>query len=119
MIESSIGNLDQVVDNGSSLRQFHGVNKLGGTEFLGPGFLVVVGVDSDDSRSVSGDSSLNDSKSNGSKSEDGDSLSLLDVGSLGSGFRRNQISTVDVSEEWAERKERNARSSVTGGKSTP
>ena len=75
MIESSVGNLDEVLNDRDAFLQLHWIDELGRAESLSPLLLAVVGVDTDHSRSVSRDGSLNDGESNSSESKDGDSLS--------------------------------------------
>jgi hypothetical protein len=83
IIEASISDLDEVVDDAHSLLELHRVNKLRRTKLLSPLLLAVVRVDGDDARSLATDGSLDHSESDGSESEDGDCLSFLYVRRLG------------------------------------
>lgn len=83
VIESSVGDLDEMVDDGDALLELHRVDELGSAESFRPLLLVVVGVDSDNSSSVSRDGTLDDGESDSSESEDSDGVSRLNVGGLG------------------------------------
>lgn len=56
------------------------VDKVGGTEFVGPFFLLVVDVDDDDLAGTVLNGTLDDGETDAARSEDGDVGSLLDLG---------------------------------------
>ena len=67
------------------LVEFGGIDKVCCTEFLGPGFFAVVGVDGDDLAGTIGDAALNDAETDAAGSKDGASRAPFDFGGSGGG----------------------------------
>ena len=69
----------------NGLAEFGGVDEVCCTEFLGPGFFAVVGVDGDDLPGTVRDTALNDAETDAAGSKDGTNGALFDFGGPGGG----------------------------------
>jgi len=65
--------------------EFGGVDKVCCTEFLGPGFFAIVGVNGDDLPGTVRDAALNDAETDATGSEDGTNGALFNFGGSGGG----------------------------------
>lgn len=79
VVTATVGHLDQVLLDGLA-RQLGGVDKVGGTELAGPGFLAVVDINGDDLARLVLDGTLHDGQTDTASTEDSDVGALLDVG---------------------------------------
>lgn len=84
VVQTSIGDLDEVRDN-VLVTELGRVDEFGGAKLLGPGLLLVVGIDGNDATSACIDSTGDDGETDTANAEDGDGGALLDLGSVGSG----------------------------------
>lgn len=82
VVETAVGDLDEMGDD-VLVTEFGGVDEFGGAKLLGPLFLLVVGVDGDDSGSASVDGTGDDGETDTADTEDGDVGTLFDIGSVG------------------------------------
>lgn len=79
VIATTVGHLDKLLLDGLTILQFHGVDKVGGTEFLCPVLLAVVDVHDDNLAGAVLDTTLDDGETNTSGTEDGDVAALLNT----------------------------------------
>ena len=80
VVTASVGQLEELVDNGLTLGQLGGVHKVGSTELSGPLLLGRVDVDDDDLAGALGDGTLDDAQADAASAEDGNVAARLYVG---------------------------------------
>jgi hypothetical protein len=83
VIAATVRDIDEVFLDG--FLEFGGIDKVGCAEFLGPRFLVIVGVDGDDLGGAVGDAALDDAETDAAGTEDGSGGALFNLGSSGGG----------------------------------
>jgi hypothetical protein len=83
VVAATISHLNELLLNGLVL-ELHGVDKVGGTELLGPLLLAVVDVDDDDLGRAVLDTTLDDRKTDTASTEDSNVGALLDTTLAGS-----------------------------------
>lgn len=79
VVAAAVGHLDELVDDGLVL-QLGRVDEVGGTELLGPLLLAGVDIDDDDLAGLVDDGALDNGQTDAAGAEDGDVVTLLDVG---------------------------------------
>jgi hypothetical protein len=82
VVASTVRHVDEVFLDG--FLEFGRVHKVGCTEFLGPFFFAIVGIDCNDFRGTVGDAALDYAETDASGTEDGASGAFLDFGGSGS-----------------------------------
>lgn len=85
VVATTVGQLDQLVDNRLALGEGARVDKVSGAELARPLLLAVVDIDSDDLGGAVGNSTLDNAEADAAGAEDGNSTALLDVGRDGGG----------------------------------
>jgi hypothetical protein len=70
VVETTVGNLDEVILDLRALGELRGVNKIGSTELASPGLLVGIGIDGDDAGRLNELGSGDHTKTNCTATED-------------------------------------------------